>query len=201
MKKNVGIFLFNGVEVLDFAGPFEVFITAARLCEEEGKEKPFNIFTFATTKSNIVARGGLEVIPTYSLEDVPPIDLVIIPGGISDEPRGQGEVMEFLRKAAGNKSETIASVCTGAFILAKAGILKGLKVTTHWKHIKDLKAIPDIDVIEGVTFVDQGRILTSAGVTSGISLSLYLVSRFVGKGLADLTAKEIEYLYSPESGL
>lgn len=197
--KNIGIFLFNGVEVLDFAGPFEVFTTASRLWEEEGKEEPLNIFTFAATKRNIVARGGLEVVPAYCLEDVPSMDLVIIPGGVSDEPRGQKEVMDFLRKAAESKSETIASVCTGAFILAKAGILKGLKATTHWKHIKELKAIPDIDVVEGVTFVDQGRILTSAGVTSGIALSLYLVSRFVDEGLAKKTAKEIEYSYSPES--
>ncbi|OJW50214.1 MAG: hypothetical protein BGO67_02490 [Alphaproteobacteria bacterium 41-28] len=195
MKTNVGIFLFNGAEVLDFAGPFEVFTTATRLCEREGKERPFNVFTFAATKRNIVAREGLEVVPAYSLENVPSTDLVIIPGGVSDEPQGQKEVMDFLRKAAESKSETIASVCTGAFILAKAGILKGLKATTHWKHIKELKAIPDIDVVEGVTFVDQGKILTSAGVTSGIALSLYLVSRFVDEGLAELTAKEIEYPY------
>lgn len=201
MKKNIGIFLFNGAEVLDFTGPFEVFTTASRLYEWAGKERPFNVFTFAVTKENIIAREGLKLVPAFGLEDAPSMDLVIIPGGVSDEPQGQEQVMEFLRTTAANKAKIIASVCTGTFILAKSGILKGLKATTHWKHIHKLKLIPDIDVIEGIAFLDQGRILTSAGVASGITLSLYLVSRLIGEDLARETAKEIEYSYSPDGAV
>ena len=186
MQKSIGIFLFNGAEVLDFAGPFEAFTTASRLCERAGKERPFNVFTFATTKKNIIAREGLEISPTFDLQNVPAMNILIIPGGVSDEPQGQEEVMEFLRQAVKNKVETVASVCTGTFILAKAGILKGLKATTHWNHTKKLKkAFPDIDVIEGVKYADQGGVLTAAGVASGITMSLYLISRIVNEALAE----------------
>lgn len=194
MKRNVGIFLFNGVEVLDFAGPFEVFSTASRLSLRDKKDVPFEIFTFASYNKKIVTRGGLKILADYTLKNVPQIDLLLIPGGIMDEPLGQQDVNDFIKRSK-NKIEIIASVCTGAFLLAQADLLKGLRATTHWEDIAELKKYPDIEVLKEVRFVDENHIITSAGISSGITMSLYLVSKLISKILAEKTALQMDYIY------
>lgn len=190
----IGIFLFNQVEVLDFAGPFEVFSVASRISLREGLKAPFEVFTFSYEEDKIEARGGLTVLPTYKISHIPSPHIIIIPGGCTQALKNSSKILPFLRSCSQNSSvEVIASVCTGAFLLAQAGLLTGLKATTHWEDIQALKAYKDINVIPHQSFIDQGKILTSGGISSGIDMSLYLVERFMSKELALRTAHQMEY--------
>ena len=195
MTINVGIYLFNQVEVLDFAGPFEVFSTASRvkLRLDQDADEPFRVFTISETGQNIHARGGLEVKPNYHFNNHPNINLLIIPGGVVTEEINKEDVIEWII----NKSAMpgiVASVCTGAFLLAKAGLLSCKSATTHWEDITDFKSMfPDLNVIENKRWIDEGQIVTSAGISAGIDMSLHLVSRFEGDDLALKTAKLMEF--------
>ena len=195
MTINVGIYLFNQVEVLDFAGPFEVFSTASRvkLRLDQDADEPFRVFTISETGQNIHARGGLEVKPNYHFNNHPNINLLIIPGGVVTEEINKEDVIEWII----NKSTMpgiVASVCTGAFLLAKAGLLSCKSATTHWEDITDFKSMfPDLNVIENKRWIDEGQIVTSAGISTGIDMSLHLVSRFEGDDLAVKTAKQMEF--------
>lgn len=193
-KRNIGIFLFNGVEVLDFAGPFEVFSTASRVWLKYEKNTPFELFTFANFEKIITARGGLKILADYTFKNVPQIDLLIVPGGVMDEPLNQREVNEFIKNCK-HKVEIIASVCTGVFLLAQGNLLKGLRATTHWEDLAELKGYGDIKVLENVKFVDEGNIITSGGISSGITMSLHLISKLISKDHAKRTAFQMEYPY------
>lgn len=195
MTWTVGIYLFDAVEVLDFAGPFEVFSTAARV---HGRREPpspplFVVATVGRGSVPVVARGGLRVQPAFSLNDHPPLDVVIIPGGVVDAELDHPEVIGWLDVVAAKASVT-ASVCTGAFLLAAAGLLQGKQATTHWEDLAELKRLfPEIDVIEGRRWVDLGSIVTSAGISAGIDMSLHLVARLAGADLARKTARQMQY--------
>ena len=195
MTWTVGIYLFDAVEVLDFAGPFEVFSTAARV---HGRREPPSppIFVVATVGRGfapVVARGGLRVQPAFNLEDHPPLDVLIIPGGVVDAEMDQPELMAWLVRTAPATSVT-ASVCTGAFLLAQAGLLHGKQATTHWEDLAELRRLfPEVDVVEGKRWVDLGSIVTSAGISAGIDMSLHLVARLAGAELARKTALQMQY--------
>jgi len=197
MTLSVGIYLFKNVEVLDFAGPFEVFTTASRvfLRRNPGKEAPFKVFTVAKTKSAVQARAGLMTLPDFSLLDCPSVDLLLVPGGVVDEEVQDDEVIAWVRATA-STAQLTASVCTGAFILAKAGLLDRKKATTHWEDIDDLRRqFPDIQVEAGVRWVDEGRVISSAGIAAGIDMSLHLVARLAGSQLAEATARQMDVPY------
>ncbi|AEI51535.1 DJ-1/PfpI family protein [Runella slithyformis] len=201
MTRNVAIFLFDEVEVLDFAGPYEVFsVTGLRTLAE----KPFHVYTVAE-KSPIRARNGLTVLPDYLLDNCPKPDIILIPGGGGFSAEGvpfgsrremyNSVVLEWVRKHA-SRVELVLSVCTGALILGNAGLLEGLKATTHFKALDGLRAIsPGIDVVEGVRYVDNGRVILSAGVSAGIDMSYYVVSKLLGKDTADEAARYAQYDY------
>jgi len=195
MTWTVGIYLFDAVEVLDFAGPFEVFSTAARV---HGRREPPSppIFVVATVGRGfapVVARGGLHVQPGFGLEDHPPLDVLIVPGGVVDAEMERPEVMAWLQRVAPATSVT-ASVCTGAFLLGQAGLLQGKQATTHWEYLAELRRLfPDVDVVEGRRWVDLGSIVTSAGISAGIDMSLHLVARLAGAELARKTAHQMQY--------
>jgi transcriptional regulator GlxA family with amidase domain len=195
MTWTVGIYLFDAVDVLDFAGPVEVFSTAARV---HGRREPPSppIFVVATVGRGfapVVARGGLRVQPAFNLEDHPPLDVLIIPGGVVDAEMDQPEVMAWLIRTAPATSVT-ASVCTGAFLLAQAGLLHGKQATTHWEDLAELRRLfPDVEVVEGRRWVDLGSIVTSAGISAGIDMSLHLVARLAGADLARKTAHQMQY--------
>jgi transcriptional regulator GlxA family with amidase domain len=192
----VGIYLFDKVEVLDFAGPFEVFTTASRVSirQQADTTAPFNVFTIAAIKDRPVhARGDLLVLPTYSFLNHPPIDILIIPGGIVSDQLQRDPVVQWIVQCAQTASIT-ASVCTGAFLLAKAGLLNGKQATTHWEDIPEMRAMfPQIDIIAGTRWVDTGKIVSSAGITAGIDMSLHLVERLVSEDLAVSTAHQMEF--------
>jgi len=188
----VGILLFNEVEVLDFAGPFEVFsITTS----PEGNVKPFEVRTIAQTKEVIRARNGLQVVPDYCFADNLSFDILIIPGGYgAEEIEIHNDVVLSWIKEQKPKVSLMTSVCTGAFLLAKAGLLEGKKATTHWIDIDRLeKEFDTITIERDVKYVDEGSIMTSGGVSAGINMSFHIIKKLLGEEIARTTAKRMEY--------
>jgi len=195
MTFNVGIFVFNDVEVLDFAGPYEVFTTASRVFKRQQPDSPdpFTVFTVAQSTTSVRARAGLKVFPDYDLLNHPRIDLLLIPGGVVTSELEKPGLIRWI-VATAEKSRLTASVCTGAFLLAKAGLLDGKSATTHWEDIADLRAMfPLVTVIEQGRWVDEGSVVTSAGISAGIDMSLHLVECIVDRELAKRTARQMEF--------
>ncbi|WP_041962945.1 DJ-1/PfpI family protein [Sulfurospirillum cavolei] len=191
----IGIYIFDQVEVLDFAGPFEVFTTATRvfLKHEKGTNAPFEVVTIARTKAAIRARAGLVIAPDFTIDNHPKLDALLIPGGVVDEELKSQALCEWIQTVVPT-TKLSASICTGAFLLARAGLLEGKKATTHWEDIDDLKAMfPNTNVVENVRWVDEGHIVTSAGISAGIDMSLHLVRRLVDNDLAEKTARQLEF--------
>ena len=189
-SRNVAILIFNDVEVLDFCGPFEVFSVTKR----RDKIIPFNVYTVAEKLEPIIARNDLSVNPKYTISDCPQPDILLIPGGYGARREMNNKILiDWIRKCS-QKAELVLSVCTGALILAKAGLLEDLEATTHHEAIDLLKEIaPKTTVKEGKRFVDNGKIILAAGVSAGIDMSLYVVAKLLGKEHALKTAKTIEY--------
>jgi transcriptional regulator GlxA family with amidase domain len=192
---DVAILLFPEVEVLDFAGPFEVFSVASRI-HRAFPHRPFRVSTVAAERMPVPARHGLPVVANFSFEEMTRADVLIVPGGIVDQPLGDPATLAWLQ-AASEAATLTASVCTGAFLLAKIGLLAGRTVTTHWEDIPDLCATyPDLNVVENVPYVDEGRVVTSAGISAGIGMSLHLVARILGAEAAQATARQMQYDWS-----
>lgn len=189
---NVGILLFHEVEVLDFAGPFEVF-SITRVLQDDGK--PFRVHIIAQTKELICARNGLKIKPDFDFTDAPKLDVLIVPGGYgAEEIEIHNATLIAWIVAQSQTVEILASVCTGAFLLAKSGLLSGKEATTHWMDIDKLQEeYPRIKVRRGVKFVDEGAVITAAGVSAGINMSLHIVERLLGKETAQATARRMEY--------
>ncbi|HEY0946382.1 MAG TPA: DJ-1/PfpI family protein [Opitutaceae bacterium] len=190
MKRNVAILVFDEVEVLDFAGPFEVFAVADELHGHE----PFHTFTVAVKPGTVRARNGLKIIPDFSVETCPPPHVLIIPGGAGTRPLlGQPALLEWLRSRA-RRAEVVMSVCTGALVLAQAGLLDGLRVTTHHENLAMLAELaPKATVDASRRFHDNGPVLTAAGISAGIDCSLHVVARLLGPAAADTTMRYMEY--------
>ncbi|MBY7895879.1 DJ-1/PfpI family protein [Vibrio fluvialis] len=185
---NIAIYIYDDAEVLDFSGPFEVLSTAKRLAGND-----WNVFFVAQDDTLVKARGGYLVNPHYCFQNHPPIDVLIVVGGVHTAELEKTEVLDWIRGAA-REAKEVASVCTGAFLLAQAGVLTDQPVTTHWEDIADLRAMfPELDVQEKVRWVRRGNITTSAGISAGIDMSLYLVSVLDSMSLAERTARQMEY--------
>ncbi len=192
MTYRVGILLFDEVEVLDFAGPFEVFSTASRIVERSGAPRPFEVFTVAAEPS-VRARGGLVVVPTHRIGQEPPIDVLVIPGGVVSAALRHPPTIDWIAERA-RSAGLVTSVCTGAFLLAEAGLLDDRPATTHWEDRDDLAAAyPRVTVRRDVPFVDDGDVVTSAGISAGIEMSLHVVGRLLGADWARRTARQMEY--------
>ena len=198
MKKiNVGIFIFDEVEVLDFAGPFEVFSRTRLLKGAESRRSndsaPFNPFTVSIDKKSLTATGGLKIIADYTFNNFPKIDILIVPGGYGTRTLLNNESLLKWIKAVSSKANITASVCTGSLLLAKAGLLEGKRATTHWGAIEALKSISkDIQVITERRVVND-EIITSAGVSSGIDMAFMIVENLYGEEVSSDTAKYIEF--------
>ncbi len=187
---NVGIYIYEEAEVLDFAGPFEVFSTASRICE---RDTPFTTFLVSENGESVNARGGFSVNPAYSFQNSPNIELLIIVGGVHIEEMKKPKVIEWIQEQSANAT-AIASVCTGVFLLAKAEVVTNHTVTTHWEDIADLREIfPNLNVITSKRWVKDENIISSAGISAGIDMSLYLVEILYSKMLAEKTARQMEY--------
>lgn len=194
---SVGILVFDNVEILDFSGPYEVFSTASRVHSRlSGASAPFRCFLIADQMRPVRARGGMKVLPDCVLPPPADIDVLIVPGGDVSQVMLNAGVIGWLRSCSGAAAIT-ASVCTGAFLLAEAGLLHGLAVTTHWEDQTALQArFPGLTVMPDVPWVDCGKVTTSGGISAGIDMSLHLVERLAGRQLANATAKQMEYKWN-----
>lgn len=191
-RTKVGILLFNEVEVMDFAGPYEVFSITEN---EDGSGKAFEVHTISRTTQIVSARNGLKIQPDFDFQNAPQLDILIIPGGYGAEEVEihSQETIDWLKNRFAHV-EIMASVCTGAFLLAEAGLLDGKQATTHWMDIERLeKQYPKVSMIRDVKFVDAFPILTSGGISAGINMSFYIIKKLLGLKVAQITAKRMEY--------
>src|SRR5215470_17274147 len=188
--RSLAILIFDEVEVLDFCGPFEVFSVANRFTDSPA----FHVFTVAERPGPVLTRGGLSVNPHHRLADCPRPDLLLIPGGQGTRKEMHNPVLiDWIRRVA-ESAELLLSVCTGALLLAKAGLLDGLEATTHHGAIDLLRqTAPKSTVHAERRFVDNGRVICSAGIAAGIDMSLHVVSRLLGSEVAEKTARQMEY--------
>ena len=190
---NIGIYIYEQAEVLDFAGPFEVFSTASRVCTDGN---PFTVFLVSQTGEMVTARAGFRVASDYGFDHHPAIDVLIVVGGIHTAEMFKPPVIAWITQQA-KTTRLVASVCTGAFLLAAAQVITTEPVTTHWEDIPDLRQqFPNLDVKEGIRWVDAETVVTSGGISAGIDMSLYLVSRLHSQALAEKTAKQMEFDWS-----
>jgi len=196
--RNVAIVLYEGVELLDFAGPGEVFAAASRIASVPGADPAFHVYTVASSKSPIVSQGFLKVTPDYSIDEAPHPDILVLPGGSSANLTNDERFMTWVKKTI-EGAEVSFSVCTGAFVLAKAGALDGKNATTWFGATERLRQmVPKATVLDGRRFIDEGRIVTTAGVSAGIDGALHLVARLAGRAVADQTARYMEYHWVAE---
>lgn len=190
---NVGIYIYDQAEVLDFSGPFEVFSTASRVSKDES---PFKVLLIAENAGPVTARAGYRVLPDHTIANHPPLDVLIIAGGVHTAQMQNAVVTQWIAEQV-PKVPIVATVCTGVFLLAAALPDILTRVTTHWEDQADLKSsFPHLDVITDVRWVDEGRIVTSGGISAGIDMCLHLVSRLYGSALAENTARQMEYAWS-----
>ena len=199
-RTHVGILVFPEVEILDFAGPFEAF-SVTRLNEERRYEEasPFEVSLIAESLEPVRASGGLRVLPDFTLEKCPPLSILVVPGGMGTRVEvDNARLIDWIRAQA-RATAIVASVCTGSFLLAKAGLLDGLTATTHWRSLDRFQqAFPAVGVDRDQHVVVEGRILTSAGVSAGIDMALRVIARLHGEPVARSSAKHMEYPY-PDS--
>lgn len=189
---NIGIYIYDNAEVLDFSGPFEVFSTANRLSGND-----WNVLLVSETGSLVTARGYFLIQPHYSISNHPEIDVLIVVGGVHTEEIKKENVISWVSRIS-DPAQLVASVCTGCFLLAEAGLLNGLSATTHWEDIPDLKSqYPQLTVLENQRWVHRDKFVTSGGISAGIDMSLYLVSELASEKLAEKTAKQMEYRWQP----
>jgi transcriptional regulator GlxA family with amidase domain len=194
--RNVAVFVFDEVEVLDFAGPFEVF----SITGHPRGEHPFHVYAVAEKPGPVSARNHLSVSPRFSFDDCPPPDILVIPGGYGTRPLLEsGPVLDWIRTCA-ESAELVLSVCSGALLLARAGLLDGLGATTHQSALGELAEISPTTTIEaGRRFVDNGKVIASAGVAAGIDMSFHVVRRLLGEEVAVEAAEYMEYDWRRES--
>lgn len=190
MSSTIGIVLFPVFEELDAIGPFEVFGTLSELDDD------WRVVTVAESGGVVIGAHGLKVTADHSFENCPPLEVVLVPGGFGTrEEMNNPRMVEFLRRAARTASH-VTSVCTGALVLQKAGFLAGRKATTHWGAIDLLRGMGDVEVV-GERYVQDGNVISAAGVSAGIDMALYLVSLLTDAQTAANVQKMMEYYPKP----
>lgn len=190
-EMQVGIVIYPDAEELDWAGPYEVFTMAAM-----GKD--LSVVTIAEKEGPVRCAKGLRVLPDHTFATAPPLDLVLVPGGQGSRVEMDNPVMIDWLKKASEPCRWVTSVCTGSILLCRAGLANDCNVTTHWGYIEQLRELaPNVTVQENVRYVRDGRIVTSAGVSAGIDMSLWLVGQILGAEHAKSTQRMMEYYPAP----
>jgi transcriptional regulator GlxA family with amidase domain len=187
---NVGLFLFDEIELLDFAGPYEVFSVTSELSDYT----LFRVFSVSEDGEEIRTVNGLKVQPDFAFDNHPPIDILIIPGGVGTKKEmDRSAIVEWIRWN-NDRAKMTVSVCSGARILARMGLLDGMEVTTHHEVLDEIRRIaPSVTLNPEARFVDNGRILTAGGISAGIDVALHIVRKLHGDQIADRTARYMEY--------
>ena len=198
----VGLLLFDEVDLLDFGGPYEVFLTADRLLRRAGDARGFEVLSLSLDGEPVTAYGGVGLVPDGTLESASDLDVLIVPGAIAiTDVAANGTLIDSIRGVAGRVS-IMASVCTGAFLFGEAGLLDGRPWTTHFE---DIDLLADVIGVDGSTrevrWVDSGEVVTAGGLSSGIAMALHLVERLTDRGVAVATARQIEYDWDPDGGV
>jgi transcriptional regulator GlxA family with amidase domain len=189
--RNVGLVIFDDAEELDFMGPWEVFTYAAKLT---GKDR---VLTLAADRRPVRCAKGMQVIPDAPFSDAPPLDVVLVPGGLGTRREVHNpDLIAWLAKVCPTAT-WVTSVCTGALLLHEAGPARGKRVTTHWSYIETLRARGDITVLDKVRYVRDGNLVTAAGVSAGIDMALWLVGQRDGVQVARDVQRGIEYDPAP----
>jgi len=199
--QRVGILIFPAVEVLDFCGPYEVF-SVTRLNEERRREEssPFEILLVAERAAPVVATGGLRVIPDVTLETCPPLDILVVPGGWGTRKEISNHLLLTWISERAKQVETLTSVCTGAMLLGQAGLLDGRRATTHWGSLDRMRrSFPAVTVEDKLHVVEDGHVLTSAGISAGIDMALRVVARYFGEAVGRATARHMEYPFPDDN--
>jgi transcriptional regulator GlxA family with amidase domain len=196
--RTVGILIFDDVEVLDFCGPFEVFSVARPAGENADEARLFRALTIAPEARLVTCRGGLLVQPHHSIADHPPLDILVVPGGQGTRrERANARLLDWIA-AQDRDVELTTSVCTGAFLLAERGLLDGRRATTHWASVEWMRGqYPAVAMLADTRVVDEGHVITSAGVSAGIDMALHVVARLHGEATAAWTARYMEYDRTP----
>ena len=190
MNRTIGIVLFPDVEELDFVGPWEVLTAGAR----DGDR----VVTVAETTDVIRCAKGLHVVPDHSFEDVPPLDVIVVPGGLGSRVEMKNPAMTAFVAEQAATAEWTSSVCTGSFILFAAGLLEGKRATTHWAAFDELRGhAPDLELDRDARWVVEDKIVTSAGVSAGIDMALWLLGQLYDIDHARATQRYIQYDPSP----
>ncbi len=200
-RQRVGILIFPEVEVLDFCGPYEVF-TVTRLDEARRREEPspFQVLLLAEREEAITTAAGMRVLPDCTLASCPPLDILVVPGGWGTRRQIDNKILIDWIAEQGRQVETLTSVCTGVLLLGQAGLLDGRRATTHWRSLKVLReSFPRVTVEEQLHVVEDGNLLTSAGIAAGLDLALKVVERYYGEAVARATARHMEYRYPEDN--
>jgi len=200
-RKRVGILVFPDVEVLDFCGPFEVF-SVTRLDEELRREQasPFEVLLVAEKPGTVVTTGGMKVTPDHTIDSCPPLDILVVPGGWGTRAEIKNARLVAWIGERAKQVETLTSVCTGSMLLGQAGLLDGRRATTHWRALPWMReTFPTVTVEEKLHVVEDGNVLTSAGISAGIDMALRVVARYHGDTVARNTARNMEYRYTDDN--
>jgi transcriptional regulator GlxA family with amidase domain len=200
-RKRVGILIFPNVEVLDFCGPFEVF-SVTRLNEDARREElsPFEVLLVAERMDTVVATGGLKVVPDVTIDTCPALDILVVPGGWGTRTEVDNQRLIDWIGERGRSVETLTSVCTGSMLLGQAKLLDGRRATTHWRSLSRMRdAFPAVTVEEKLHVVEDGHVVTSAGISAGIDMALRIVIRYFGEAVGRATARNMEYPFPDDN--
>ena len=192
MARTVGFILFEGAEELDFAGPWEVFTMVNAVA-------PGSVECYIASENGgtITCAKGMRVLADYSFADAPRADIVLVPGGLATRTEQDNPAIQKVIRRLDATSELTTSVCTGALVLERVGLLAGKRANTRWLAIDDMKSRPGVEVLTDTRFVDEGRIITSSGVSAGIDMALHVVGRLWGPKVAMATQRAMEYYPDP----
>jgi transcriptional regulator GlxA family with amidase domain len=194
MATRIAVFVFEGAEELDFVGPWEVLGAWRQMFPDDGVE----LFTIAETMEPITCAQGLRILADYTLDTAPEFDVLVYPGGIGNRAHVGNEAIRSWMQKASARGALMTSVCTGSLVLADAGLLDGMAATTHWQWIDTLKALgKDIEPRETDRFIDNGNVITAAGVSAGIDMALHLVKRLSSEERARDVRRMIQYDPAP----
>jgi len=198
MALRIGILLYDGFDLIDSGGPYEVFLTASRLAERDGDAPLYDVFLLSPTGADVTAFGGMTVTGTVSAADAEDLHTLIVPGLVDIAAARRSAVVGAAIASLAASAQTVASVCTGAFLLADQGMLDGEAATTHWEDVALLAGEGRVgEGVEDVRWVDNGAVVTSGGLTSGMHMALHLVDRDFGVETAKRTARQLDLDWDP----